>query len=89
MIYLFRVRVSFAVSYAVADIWMMIYVIFARVPCSCSVMGGYCLSVDISYNCFIVLFCLCVYSGHYKDSTLLLCTHIVGRFFTREYLYKV
>ena len=56
VIYLFRVRVSF-------------------VACSCLVvfvMCGYCLSVDISVLCFQSLFCLCVYSGHYKDSTLLL-----------------
>ena len=65
-------------------------------PCSCpgSVpcvfvirVGGYCLGVDMSVLCFKSLFCLYVYSGHYKDSTLLLFTHIVGRFFAREYLY--
>ena len=33
------------VSYAVADIWMMIYVIFARVSCSCP--GSVPLCVDI------------------------------------------
>ena len=27
------------------------------------------------------------YIRHYKDSILLSCTHIVGRFFAREYLY--
>ena len=44
--------------------------------CSYSVIGGYYSNLVYS-----------LYSGHYKDSTLLLCTHIVGRFFARVYLY--
>lgn len=72
-------------------------VIFARVFV-CVVPGSVPLCVDISVKCFIVfiLSFMCRYAhsgynviiyGHYIDSTLVLCTHIVGRFFAREYLY--
>ena len=37
-------------------------------PCSCSVMGGYCLGVDIS----VIYGYSLLYSGHYIGSILLL-----------------
>ena len=79
-------------SYAVADMWMMIYVLSLPV-CLLRVRVlryGYCLSVDISvyaFSLYSVFYVWYAHSGHYKYSTLLLCTHIVGRFFAREYLY--
>ena len=101
VIYLFRVRVGCCcVSYAVADIWMMIYFIFAvSVFVFVPGMVCYCLSVDISYNCFIVFiqsfmfryahsgYNVIIY-GYYLYSTLLLCTHIVADFLL-VYIYTL
>lgn len=46
----------------------------------------YAFSLNSVFNVQDVILDLVAYR-HYKDSTLLLCTHIVGRFFAREYLY--
>ena len=49
----------------------------------CPGMCSVCVEVwHILFVLVLSLFSL-LYSGHYKDSTLLLCTHIVGRFFAR------
>ena len=77
--------------YAVADIWMMIYVLsLRRVPCSCpgSVLVV-CCRVEVWHILFMLvlslfsLLCSGMYSAHYKCSTFV----VYGRFFAREYLY--
>ena len=77
VIYLFRVRVSFVACRLLLR-WINTYYLCAV---SCSVMGGYCLSVDISVLWFIVFIQSLMFRyiildlvayRHYKDSTLLL-----------------
>ena len=73
VIYLCRVRVSFVVCVRVLR-WINTYYLCAVFVCrawQCSVMGGYCLSVDIFYNSFQSLFSpLC--SGRNFGSRVLL-----------------
>ena len=95
MIYLFRVRVSFvACRMLLADTWMMIYALSLPV-CRVRVRAWYVFCYGwILFKCGYIRFMLLVFilfvrifRTLYIGSTLLLCTHIVGRFFARVYLY--
>ena len=64
-------------------------------PCAVFVPGMCSVCVEVWHILFVLNSLYSVfyvwyahyYIRHYKDSILLLCTHIVGRFFAREYLY--
>lgn len=79
MIYLFRIRVSF-VACRVPVVFRYVWILF-----KCG-LSYYAFSLFQSFMFRYAILDLVAYR-HYKDSTLLLCTHIVGRFFAREYLY--